>query len=178
MESFKNRQRLERANAELARIHMLDPMTGIYNRRGFYKNVKKLISKAEKQVVGVWVFSIDMDNLKKINDLYGHNEGDKAIKAVASLMTKCTAEGGICSRFGGDEFVAVIAETDGADSFYEKVSRSIAEYNRRSKSPYDVSISCGYKAGKPKTLKEIDDLMKASDREMYTQKRKHHSRRD
>ena len=79
---------------------------------------------------------------------------------------------------GGDEFVAVIAETDGADSFYEKVSRSIAEYNRRSKSPYDVSISCGYKAGKPKTLKEIDDLMKASDREMYTQKRKHHSRRD
>jgi diguanylate cyclase (GGDEF)-like protein len=118
-----------------------------------------------------------MDNLKKINDLYGHNEGDKAIKAVASLMTKCTAEGGICSRFGGDEFVAVIAETDGADSFYEKISRSIAEYNRRSKSPYDVSISCGYKAGKPKTLKEIDDLMKASDREMYTQKRKHHSRR-
>jgi diguanylate cyclase (GGDEF)-like protein len=112
------------------------------------------------------------------NDLYGHNEGDKAIKAVASLMTKCTAEGGICSRFGGDEFVAVIAETDGADSFYEKISRSIAEYNRRSKSPYDVSISCGYKAGKPKTLKEIDDLMKASDREMYTQKRKHHSRRD
>ena len=178
MESFKNRQRLERANAELARIHMLDPMTGIYNRRGFYKNVKKLISKAEKQGVGVWVFSIDMDNLKKINDLYGHNEGDKAIKAVASLMTKCTAEGGICSRFGGDEFVAVIAETDGADSFYEKVSRSIAEYNRRSKSPYDVSISCGYKAGKPKTLKEIDDLMKESDREMYTQKRKHHSRRD
>ena len=178
MESFKNRQRLERANAELARIHMLDPMTGIYNRRGFYKNVRKLISKAEKQGVGVWVFSIDMDNLKKINDLYGHNEGDKAIKAVASLMTKCTAEGGICSRFGGDEFVAVIAETDGADSFYEKVSRSIAEYNRRSKSPYDVSISCGYKAGKPKTLKEIDDLMKASDREMYTQKRKHHSRRD
>lgn len=178
MESFKNRQRLERANAELARIHMLDPMTGIYNRRGFYKNVRKLISKAEKQGVGVWVFSIDMDNLKKINDLYGHNEGDKAIKAVASLMTKCTAEGGICSRFGGDEFVAVIAETDGADSFYEKISRSIAEYNRRSKSPYDVSISCGYKVGKPKTLKEIDDLMKASDREMYTQKRKHHSRRD
>lgn len=178
MESFKNRQRLERANAELARIHMLDPMTGIYNRRGFYKNVRKLISKAEKQGVGVWVFSIDMDNLKKINDLYGHNEGDKAIKAVASLMTKCTVDGGICSRFGGDEFVAVIAETDGADSFYEKVSRSIAEYNRRSKSPYDVSISCGYKAGKPKTLKEIDDLMKASDREMYTQKRKHHSRRD
>lgn len=178
MESFKNRQRLERANAELARIHMLDPMTGIYNRRGFYKNVRKLISKAEKQGVGVWVFSIDMDNLKKINDLYGHNEGDKAIKAVASLMTKCTAEGGICSRFGGDEFVAVIAETDDADSFYEKISRSIAEYNRRSKSPYDVSISCGYKAGKPKTLKEIDDLMKASDREMYTQKRKHHSRRD
>lgn len=178
MESFKNRQRLERANAELARIHMLDPMTGIYNRRGFYKNVRKLISKAEKQGVGVWVFSIDMDNLKKINDLYGHNEGDKAIKAVASLMTKCTAEGGICSRFGGDEFVAVITETDGADSFYEKISRSIAEYNRRSKSPYDVSISCGYKAGKPKTLKEIDDLMKASDREMYTQKRKHHSRRD
>lgn len=178
MESFKNRQRLERANAELARIHMLDPMTGIYNRRGFYKNVRKLISKAEKQGVGVWVFSIDMDNLKKINDLYGHNEGDKAIKAVASLMTKCTAEGGICSRFGGDEFVAVIAETDGADSFYEKISHSIAEYNRRSKSPYDVSISCGYKVGKPKTLKEIDDLMKASDREMYTQKRKHHSRRD
>ena len=178
MESFKNRQRLERANAELARIHMLDPMTGIYNRRGFYKNVRKLMSKAEKQGVGVWVFSIDMDNLKKINDSYGHNEGDKAIKAVASLLTKCTAEGGICSRFGGDEFVAVIAETDGADSFFEKISRSIAEYNRRSKSPYDVVISCGYKVGKPRTLKELDELMKASDHEMYAQKREHHGRQD
>lgn len=178
MESFKNRQRLERANAELARIHMLDPMTGIYNRRGFYKNIRKLMSKAEKQGVGVWVFSIDMDNLKKINDSYGHNEGDKAIKALASLMTKCTAEGGICSRFGGDEFVAVIAETDGADSFYEKITHSIAEYNRRSKSPYDMVISCGYKVGKPRTLKDLDELMRASDHEMYAQKREHHGRQD
>lgn len=178
MESFKNRQRLERANAELARIHMLDPMTGIYNRRGFYKNIRKLMSKAEKQGVGVWVFSIDMDNLKKINDSYGHNEGDKAIKALASLMTKCTAEGGICSRFGGDEFVAVIAETDGADSFYEKITHSIAEYNRRSKSQYDMVISCGYKVGKPRTLKDLDELMRASDHEMYAQKREHHGRQD
>lgn len=65
MESFKNRQRLERANAELARIHMLDPMTGIYNRRGFYKNVRKLISKAENRALAYGYSLLTWTTLKR-----------------------------------------------------------------------------------------------------------------
>ena len=178
MESFKNRQRLEKANAELARIHMLDPMTGIYNRRGFYKNIRKLMTKAEKQGIGIAVFSIDMDNLKGINDRYGHNEGDKAIKALSVILTRCTSGSGICSRFGGDEFVVVISDINDAERFYEKIIHGISEYNRRSKSVYDVVISCGYKTGEPKTLKELDELLKESDKEMYAQKRQHHRCKD
>ena len=93
-------------------------------------------------------------------------------------QTRCTAGGGICSRFGGDEFVVVISDINDAERFYEKILHGISEYNRRSKSVYDVVISCGYKTGEPKTLKELDELLKESDKEMYAQKRQHHRCKD
>ena len=95
LENLINRVRLERVNAELAEMHIRDPLTGLYNRRGFYKRAEKLSAGDKK----AYVFSIDMDYLKYINDNFGHNEGDEAIKAVASAL-HANGRDEICSRFG------------------------------------------------------------------------------
>ncbi|WP_295209951.1 GGDEF domain-containing protein [Ruminococcus sp.] len=180
MESFKNRQRLEKANKELARVHMLDPMTGIFNRRGFYKHAKKLMKKADKEGIFSVVFSVDMDDLKGINDNFGHTEGDRAIKALSSALEKLTEDGGICSRFGGDEFVVMMA-TDDVDKCKEeleqKLSHILKDYNRRSKAPYNVEVSIGCAARKMTLLKELDECISSADGEMYCHKRQHKSSR-
>lgn len=180
MENFKNRQRLERANQELARVHMLDPMTGIFNRRGFYKNAKKLMKKADKEGIFSAVFSVDMDNLKGINDNFGHTEGDRAIKALSSALEKLTKDGGICSRFGGDEFVVMMATNDVdkcKEELEQKLSHILKDYNRRSKAPYSVEVSIGCAARKMTLLKELDECISSADSEMYCQKRQHKASR-
>ena len=176
MESFKNRQLLQSANEELAQLHMRDPMTGIYNRSGFYKNAQKLMKTASKNGKSIVVFSIDMDNLKGINDTYGHNEGDRAIKALANAISKFDESGAICARFGGDEFV-VISSADNVDecirTFNRTLEKSISNHNKRSRAPYDIKISCGAASGKLRLQKELEECIKFADKEMYRQKRGH-----
>lgn len=176
MESFKNRQQLQCANDELAQLHMRDPMTGIYNRSGFHKNARKLMKNAAKNGKSVVVFSIDMDNLKGINDTYGHNEGDRAIKALANALSKFDESGAICSRFGGDEFV-VITSADDADEcirmFDSTLEKRLCSHNKRSRAPYDIKISCGAASGKLRLQKELEECIRLADKEMYRQKRRH-----
>ncbi len=176
LENFKYRKSLERVNAKLADMHMRDPMTGIFNRRGFYKNAVKLINKCRRNGRQAVIFSVDMDGLKHINDTYGHSEGDKAIKAVSNALMKSTEGDDICSRFGGDEFV-VLASPENKDEymdlFVERVKRCLQDYNKKSKSPYEVVISCGTASMKITSVESLDDFIKIADEKMYEQKRKH-----
>ncbi len=174
MESYKSRLRLEKANAELAQMHMRDPMTGIYNRRGFYHYVKKLFGQnsGSEDVV---IFSIDMDGLKPINDTYGHTEGDRAIKAVSAALEKSSVNSEIYSRFGGDEFVVFSMDTREyyIEDYIAAVNKAIDEFNETSGAPYKVRISCGAVKAKIKTLEQLDDFIKLADMRMYEQKRVH-----
>ncbi len=177
-ENFKNRKSLERANAELAEMHIRDPLTGIFNRRGFYKNASKLIRRCDRSGDKLLVFSVDMDGLKIINDTYGHNEGDKAIKAVANALNRCFGETGVCSRFGGDEFVAIAPANGDTQVSPDRMSAAIddclREYNSRSRAPYKVMISCGTSVMDVCRTDKLDDHIKLADTDMYRKKREHH----
>ncbi|MCD8094536.1 MAG: GGDEF domain-containing protein [Ruminococcus sp.] len=174
LESYKNRRQLVIANAELAQMHMRDPMTGIYNRRGFYKQVHKLIGS--QKFKNAFVFSIDMDNLKYINDTYGHNEGDNAIKALAEALVRCSQENEIVSRFGGDEFIMFsIKDTDESyiDDFTSRINERLMQYNMNSEIPYNVVVSCGAAVLTDLTEDKLDDFINLADERMYKQKREH-----
>ena len=174
LENLINRVRLERANAELAEMHVRDPLTGLYNRRGFYNQVEKLENNGKK----AFIFSIDMDYLKYINDNFGHNEGDEAIKAVASALSS-NGMNEICSRFGGDEFTVVgYGDENYPEEYVKKVRDSLNEFNSTAGKPYKVGISCGWEEIRPDHSPDIKDLIRTADFRMYDDKRKRKKDKD
>lgn len=174
LENLINRVRLERVNAELAEMHIRDPLTGLYNRRGFYKRAEKL-SVGDKKA---YVFSIDMDYLKYINDNFGHNEGDAAIKAVASAL-HANGRDEICSRFGGDEFTVIgFGDDKYPEEYVKKVRDRLNEFNAASGKPYKVGISCGWDEIHPEVSTDVENFIRTADFRMYDDKRRRKKSRD
>ncbi|MDE7194903.1 MAG: GGDEF domain-containing protein, partial [Oscillospiraceae bacterium] len=88
-------------------IYKLDNLTGLYNRNGFNKEFERIVKQARENGGVVSAALVDLDGLKAINDTYGHDEGDNAIKTAADAFKTCCPENAVCVRFGGDEMMAV-----------------------------------------------------------------------
>lgn len=93
---------------EIRTLYQKDILTGLYNRRGFDKILHERFEQAKENGENIGICSLDMDNLKLINDNLGHSEGDKALQAIANALECVIEEGEFCGRIGGDEFAAVI----------------------------------------------------------------------
>lgn len=168
LENLINRVKLERANSELAEMHIHDPLTGLLNRRGFYKQFEKL-AEAGKQVC---VFSVDMDRLKYINDTFGHNAGDKSLRAIAAALISDTKSELVCSRVGGDEFTVIGVGRDFSPENYVRTVRDYLEsYNKSSGEGYSVGVSFGWENADLTKQNDIDAILSIADERMYEDKR-------
>lgn len=173
LENFRIEYLLRRANNELSLTHSIDPLTGIYNRRGYFERISELMHGSEE--CNVILVSCDMDRLKEINDTYGHSEGDIAISAVANAIKAGCGKDGICARFGGDEFILTVPYN--ADKQRElsrligEIQMEIDKFNRSAGKPYEVSISVGGSYGTVTCIDDINELMRNTDHLMYEQKR-------
>ncbi|MCM1335599.1 MAG: GGDEF domain-containing protein [Bacteroides sp.] len=169
------------AVSQLKTMYVRDFMTTLYNRRGFYTRIKPRLERLAHTEQDMIIVSVDMDGLKKINDTYGHNEGDVAIKALAMLLSQSAdEEDAIIARFGGDEFIVAAFNADGeayAADFTEKLNRKIDAYNEITEKPYKISASVGLTVTKPKNVENIDRLIEIADGIMYKQKEQHHKTR-
>ena len=104
-----------RSGAEVARrLAGVDPLTGLGNRRAFDEALTVEIARCERQGSPLVVGLVDLDNLKRINDRYGHLEGDRSLSEVARILEGAVRESDRCFRWGGDEFVVVMPDTDRA----------------------------------------------------------------
>ena len=175
LENYRNRRVIERANEKLAEMHIHDPMTKLLNRRGFYKRAAAMIRRMNKGNQGAVVFSVDMDNLKQINDGFGHNEGDRALKALARTLMLCAGEDSICSRFGGDEFTVMSLNTDDEfiASFADKVTAHLDRFAKRARLPYRIMISTGFICSRFSTVDGLDECIRLADEKMYLVKKEH-----
>ncbi|MDD2388845.1 MAG: GGDEF domain-containing protein [Desulfobacterales bacterium] len=88
-----------------------DPLTGLLNRRIMEMQLKREFSRAKRYDVPLSVAFLDMDDFKRINDVYGHDQGDSLLKHVADNLLRMSRESDIVSRFAGDEFVVIFPET-------------------------------------------------------------------
>ena len=173
LENFRIEYLLRRANNELSLTHSIDPLTGIYNRRGYFERISELMHGSKE--CNVILVSCDMDRLKEINDTYGHSEGDIAISAVANAIKAGCGKDGICARFGGDEFILTVPYN--ADKQRElsrligEIQTEIDKFNRSAGKPYEVSISVGGSYGTVTCIDDINELMRSTDHLMYEQKR-------
>lgn len=166
---IRNQQHLRLANEQLENMYIHDSMTGVFNRRGFFKEMSRRFSG--RQDTELMVVSADLDGLKEINDKFGHNEGDRAIEIIASALTYACGDRCVCARFGGDEFIAAGEYDIGlAEEFEQKFNLYISNQNSASKAPYEIAASIGIVSDRC-TFDKIDKIISLADERMYMRKK-------
>lgn len=165
---------LKSANSELEKLYVHDHMTGLLNRRGFYRQFHQQLKESSGKNMSIVIISADLDGLKHINDTFGHTEGDNAITTVGKALVSSAIQGEVCSRFGGDEFTVagVIADSDSYyfDSFRFRFREYLHRYNSISHKPYQVESSIGFCIQPMDKNVDLDQMIKVADDRMYEDK--------
>ena len=158
------------------KLHVLsltDELTGIYNRRGFFTLAEQVLKLCKRQKKGVYLLYADIDNLKKINDTFGHKEGDFALIEIADILKKSYRDSDIAARIGGDEFVVIPIGTtgDNIELIISRLQKAIEIHNSKGNRKYKLSVSTGVTYYDPEYPCSIDELLLKVDKLMYEQKR-------
>lgn len=177
LKTTKTHQRQQNILTSLENKYVHDPMTGLFNRRGFYQRVQPLFDSCIMEENTIMVISIDLNGLKYINDTYGHADGDIAISTVGRAISETLPEDATCARFGGDEFVAACISKDTEEDVRNRMNQFLDSFNASSDRPYEVSASIGIVSAVPNQGITLDEFIKAADEKMYEEKAKHHLRR-
>ena len=167
---------LVRSNQILENMSLTDDLTGLYNRKGFLALASHRVKLANRNEEPFCIAFIDLDDLKEINDSFGHLEGDRALKDTANLLRECFRESDIIARLGGDEFAIFIAEAD-EGQIARRIQERLSAHARRSDRPYGLSLSMGIVASGQLRDDDIEALLKRADELMYEQKRKNRAAR-
>jgi len=155
----------------------LDALTGYNNRHQFEKRLKETTSQAKRQNQPLCCIMSDIDYFKKVNDTYGHAVGDCVLKSVAKTIKKELRESDIASRYGGEEFVFLLPQTNLKEaklvaerlrSAVENKKINIEEYNIKDKKEISVTISIG--VAEFKNEKDYEMLYKNADSALYQAK--------
>lgn len=166
-------EQLKEANAFLDEVSKSDELTRIYNRRGFLVTVREVMKDPANHNKRAVVLYADMNNLKLINDKFGHEDGDYSLRMIAQILQEALGEDGIIGRFGGDEFSAFLFMED---KNYEHILRNriaevTEEVNAGNDKPYYISMSVGITAFTNNEDASMDDAMVRADVDLYLQKK-------
>lgn len=167
---------LRKKNKELQKMAVTDSLTDLYNRRFFATRLEEEFSRASRYGEHFSLLIIDLDNLKVINDTYGHPAGDKVIKELAKVLKKLGRKGDVIARIGGDEFGYIMIEAykRDASAFAKRIKENLGKVkiNDLNLKPA-VSIGIAHSMTKYKRHQEI---YRAADDSLYTEKKKKHIR--
>lgn len=162
------RQKIE---DEVRRLSMTDELTGLHNRRSFFLLAEQLMRTARRNDQSCLLFFIDLDGLKKINDLHGHEAGDLAITATAQVLKEAFRDSDVVARIGGDEFVVLAADVgEPADGLTARVQALVEDFNSSDRCRYPIALSIGAVSCSPKELKPLGELLASADALMYANK--------
>lgn len=154
---------------KIEQTYRLDSLTGLNNRTSFAKEFDKLAIRLSPEDK-ITVIMADLDRLKYINDTFGHDEGDIALRAVATALKSACPKGTILARFGGDEMLGVVASPVDRFEIRSALDSSLSEHNARAGKPYEVSASLGVYITSPGEDLTLEELVKKTDRLMYNEK--------
>ncbi len=174
LESLRKRAHLRSMLVQLDDMYVVDPLTGLYNRFGFARYTGEKFSESIEYGTELMILFADLDGLKKINDKYGHDKGDIAIKTAADVLRKSCLRDEVCARFGGDEYVVYAQGYSAveADAFCERLKENLAAANEELGQEFLVDMSYGYKIVRPKSGEIIDKYIDEADNLMYENKKR------
>lgn len=158
---------------ELSNLALKDELTGLYNRRGFLALAERQLKLARRSGRSLLLFFIDVDGLKEINDVFGHGEGDAALKCTAKALETTFRDSDVIARFGGDEFAVLAIEASGQNeaTIRERLTEFLNSASRQ-ESDYKFSVSLGAVRFDPSNQTSMRDLIAEADEVMYEQKRR------
>ena len=154
-------------------MSIVDELTGVYNRRGFMTLAQQQLKLADRTKRRMDLFFIDLDGMKWINDVLGHQEGDTALVEAAGVLRRTFRKSDIIGRMGGDEFAVLAINTTDADRREDLVKRLhniLDGHNKPEKRRYKLSLSVGAVSYDPDHPMALDHLIATADALMYEEK--------
>ena len=165
------RKRMEEGLKKLAHY---DTLTEAYNRGYGLELLQRQLKLSKRDKSPLLLAYSDLDNLKDINDEFGHEEGDKAIVQVAKLFKSILREVDIITRMGGDEFLVVFLDSslNEIPIIKKRLSKELTRLNQISRKPYKIGFSTGFSNYDPTNPQSMDELIRIADQNMYKEKKR------
>ena len=150
-----------------------DGLTGLYNHRHFYDRLEEEFSRAERYNTPLSLVFLDIDDFKRINDVYSHIHGDQVLKTIGQLMRKIARESDIPARYGGEEFAIILPNTsaEGAIDVASRLQAVIREHRFESLGNEQITISSGISTFVNKSMQSFNQLVQHADEAMYEAKK-------
>lgn len=173
VENMRKHTMLINAMVKLDDANIRDPLTGVYNRFGMERYFAIVKEKCIDRQLFLFLSFADIDGLKKINDVFGHEEGDRIIRDTGRILQEETQDSYVV-RYGGDEFIVMgtaFSEHE-AESYWNRVQKGIDEYNAEYEGRAQMSISFGYNLVRLDPYSGLDECIGEADKKMYEEKNK------
>jgi diguanylate cyclase (GGDEF)-like protein len=171
--AMREREEALRRNAELLEnLSLVDELTQLRNRRGFFDLAEQALKVAKREHHSLALFFMDLNGLKRINDTLGHLIGDQALRDAAKIIRQTFRDSDILGRIGGDEFVALAHVSGDAQALIRRIHEHLETFNTQADRPYRVALSVGT-ALVDATQEDdgIESLIGRADAAMYEEKR-------
>jgi diguanylate cyclase (GGDEF)-like protein len=170
----QTRQQLAVTTKRLEDMAVTDELTGLYNRRFFWEELKDEFARTLRFRLDLSCLMIDLDLFKEVNDQYGHHAGDQALKDISQLLKENCREPDTLARFGGEEFIAILPQTDlkGALVQAERLRHEVEHhlFMIDSVQAIKLTISVGVAAYPDRRIREVEDLVRIADEGLYSSK--------
>ena len=149
-----------------------DDLTGLFNRRGLLKQAAPYFDFARRQKESLLLLFIDLDGMKRINDEFGHNEGDNALINTAAILNRSFRSSDIIARLGGDEFTVLVTDLNASkEDAIARLNENLKAYNASQTRGHKLAFSIGVATLEPERMTCFEELLEQADQAMYEQKR-------
>jgi len=160
-----------RSREELKEISVRDPLTGLYNRRYFNEIVEQELERSRRYGHHLTFLMADLDDFREVNTRYGHLKGDEVLREIAELLEKNVRAADMVFRYGGDEFLILMPETDReAQESIGRLQQAVEGWNKKSGLDLKIGISIGVSSWSPKEERRIEEVLEEADQRMYQAK--------
>lgn len=162
----------KRSEREVEALTLIDPLTGIANRRHFFDYALSEWKRCQREHSPFCIALVDCDDFKAINDAFGHHGGDIVLKTVASTLNKLARRpSDLVCRFGGDEFILAFSGTT-SKHVTELLTKGLVKLkNSMKNTPYHITLSVGVAEAIPNNDVDINSLIQSADTAMYQAKK-------
>lgn len=175
IQNIRRKIQLNTTIDKLNKMWIYDPLTGLYNRAGFFHLLNPLLEETKRNKQNIFVIFMDLDGLKKVNDSYGHETGDQYICSMANIIKQVIRKPELAMRYGGDEYVIIgpVQEDGRVKELMKAIDVAVTAENQQENREFKLSVSMGHQVLAPcEEDCRLEQVLEQADQEMYKQKRR------